>query len=1109
MRRQGQSGYILLPVVLMISLIAVIAFTLNNQSAMDTDISFGHAEAELAEHVAHAGLAHATWGVQNSSCAGDMSMTSVPFGQTGAGSYTATVTTAGGTTTAYPNLAADQDSWFRSDDITNNNGGTTSTHHLRMETGNLEYAVVRFDLSSLPAGAQINSAVARFYIDEGKGHPEGPVTVHRVTADWIEASATWETMGNKFDSSILGSIPAQPATGNIWVEVNLTSQVQAWVNRGESNYGIMLIPTGEGTHAQYISREGAANQQPHLDVVVGTGPASPMTISTTGKLTGNPTSANDITRTLSRTNVPAYQPGSYRVLQPGAASGIDAEIWDQNPNNNYGNSAETWVSSASNDTTRSLLRFNMGKIPAGVRILGATLSLHRQSGSGATLPVSAHRIRNSWSENSVTWNRRKTGTNWDTAGGDFDSTSVATTPVGPVNQRYEWNITPLVQGWVDSSYPNNGVALVAAMAGMTGERFYTSDHADSSLWPSLSITYACECGMACVAPQGSGKVALVGNYIGFFPDPRDLEREAIFESWGYDVDIHDDSAISFPFIGLLANIGNYDVVYVSETVASADVNTKLTNVSIGVINEEPKIYGDLELANSHNELVGSTIDITDNDHYITAPFAPGSLSIYDADMEVLTVSGAQAPGLQTLAEFSGSGTVTVLDQGAQLTGGGSAAGLRVLLPIGEQNDSNFNWDYLNANGRLLVQRAIQWGAGENSAATGPIVHWKLDETSGTTAVDSVGGHDGTLTNGPSWTTGQDGGALDFDGSNDYVDLTSDAELDDVFDGGSTVTAWVYADSWGESDHGRILDKSSQTSGDRDGWMIAVNGDNPSVEFAQGFSGGRGYWRSQAGTFNLNGWVHVAVVYDSSSDTNDPVIYLDGIAQSPMVEITPSGTIRSDASITLRMGNHAQSTSRTFDGKIDDARIYDRMLDPAEISVIAGGGGGGGPPPSGSCDSTFRDEFNLEQYDQNDGTLSWATNWEETGETTDPEADDIRIKNDVSDFQLMVRDDGQTVWREADLTGAASATLSFDYRRENLSGSGDYVAIEVSYNGGSSWTELDRFTGTADDVSYASTSYELDAVSLSANTRIRFLTPGSGMDNSNKVWFDNVQILCSP
>jgi hypothetical protein len=44
--------------------------------------------------------------------------------------------------------------------------------------------------------------------------------------------------------------------------------------------------------------------------------------------------------------------------------------------------------------------------------------------------------------------------------------------------------------------------------------------------------------------------------------------------------------------------------------------------------------------------------------------------------------------------------------------------------------------------------------------------WKFDEGSGGTAYDSASDNDGTIY-GASWTTGQIGGALDFDGSNDY------------------------------------------------------------------------------------------------------------------------------------------------------------------------------------------------------------------------------------------------------------------------------------------------------------------------------------------------------
>ena len=59
------------------------------------------------------------------------------------------------------------------------------------------------------------------------------------------------------------------------------------------------------------------------------------------------------------------------------------------------------------------------------------------------------------------------------------------------------------------------------------------------------------------------------------------------------------------------------------------------------------------------------------------------------------------------------------------------------------------------------------------AHAGLVLHYKFDETTGTTAADSSGsGYTGTLTNmtGSEWTTGKVGGALSFDGSNDRISV---------------------------------------------------------------------------------------------------------------------------------------------------------------------------------------------------------------------------------------------------------------------------------------------------------------------------------------------------
>ena len=392
---------------------------------------------------------------------------------------------------------------------------------------------------------------------------------------------------------------------------NLTGQVQSWVN-GRPNYGIAMNPKGEGDKGDYASRE--SSNAPYLEVVVGIPPSSPAALQSIGTL------ANGVSRTINRNDLVLYQqPSDMRHLQPDATDGEDAEIYEQSPNNNYGAEDETWVSSASSDTTRSLLQFDTGTIPAGAKILAATLSLEHQSGSGSAQPVSVHRITNSWQENSVTWNWRQTGWNWDTGGADFDTKAVTTTTVGPLNQRYEWDIKPLVQDWVDGNYANYGVVLVAATAGMEGERFYTSDHVDSSRWPNLSISYTCACGEVCLTPQGSSRIIMIGDYAGLSPDPADLEKEAIFESWGYDVDIADDN-----FIWLI-NFDNYDLVYVSETASDTAITGKLDYRSIGIVNEQSLINDDLGFASGSNTATGDSINITDNSHFITAPFVIGGI----------------------------------------------------------------------------------------------------------------------------------------------------------------------------------------------------------------------------------------------------------------------------------------------------------------------------------------------------------------------------------------------------------------------------------------------------------------------------------------------------
>ena len=79
-----------------------------------------------------------------------------------------------------------------------------------------------------------------------------------------------------------------------------------------------------------------------------------------------------------------------------------------------------------------------------------------------------------------------------------------------------------------------------------------------------------------------------------------------------------------------------------------------------------------------------------------------------------------------------------------------------------------------------------------------------------------------------------------------------------------------------------------------------------------------------------GWHHVAYVFDDTSNTQ--TLYIDGIAVATGNR-TESITYSGQGSNTF-IGQHGNAASYNFDGKIDDARIYDRVLTASEIQSLA-------------------------------------------------------------------------------------------------------------------------------------------------------------------------------
>lgn len=380
--------------------------------------------------------------------------------------------------------------------------------------------------------------------------------------------------------------------------------------------------------------------------------------------------------------------------------------------------------------------------------------------------------------------------------------------------------------------------------------------------------------------------------------------------------------------------------------------------------------------------------------------------------------------------------------------------------------------------------------GDSGAGTtlGLLAHWKMDDAGGLTALDSVGGHDGTLTNGPKWTAGKLGGALSLDGANDFVSVPHHDGLS--LTQTMTLTAWVNPSFLGGS-YQTILAKDDGGSGSNyyfGTWQ---------QEMVFGFFSG-GLFReifTSGLSLQTNSWYHLAASFD---DTSGVVrLYVDGAeVHSDTLKFSPTPV---KANLTIARSPDGER----WGGLLDDVRIYDRVLTTLEVADLAGAGGSGG---GGSCEGTFRDEFNAESYGNNDGTLKWSTNWLEINESDGWDSGDERVDDNDSDFHLQVRDNdggGEGVQREADLSAYAAATFGFEYRRDGFDNANDYVMAQVSSNGGSSWTELDRLGGEGTDTSYVSKSYDISA-HITPNTRVRFLT-SPNLGSGDELYVDNIQI----
>ena len=204
---------------------------------------------------------------------------------------------------------------------------------------------------------------------------------------------------------------------------------------------------------------------------------------------------------------------------------------------------------------------------------------------------------------------------------------------------------------------------------------------------------------------------------------------------------------------------------------------------------------------------------------------------------------------------------------------------------------------------------------------GLVGHWAFDEGSGSTAADSSpSGKDAAIVTGtsaPQWVSGKMGGALYFDGIDDRVNVLSvPAAIYGFTSEDFSVSAWI-----NPNDSTKALDIVSHGSNSQDGWELFKNGQKISFRTYQS----NATQQTSSVNVTLNTWTHVVLVRHGSSAS----IYLNGQPSN----VASADHLNPAASPSRFLMIGASSAGWYWSGLIDDVRIYNRALQPSEITSL--------------------------------------------------------------------------------------------------------------------------------------------------------------------------------
>jgi len=216
----------------------------------------------------------------------------------------------------------------------------------------------------------------------------------------------------------------------------------------------------------------------------------------------------------------------------------------------------------------------------------------------------------------------------------------------------------------------------------------------------------------------------------------------------------------------------------------------------------------------------------------------------------------------------------------------SSLSFSITYPLGDlDSDATIDFDDLT----FLAEQWLNPGCSERQLITS----WPFDENAGTITYDSNGFNAAAIT-GATWTSGKIGAALNFDGSNDYVDIP-DFDLN----GNWIVSFWMKSMSTSGVTSTMVMGNHD----DADNYFYLT--DSLRVRF-ENSSGDLATWTADTDFYNK--WRFVTLI--ATTDTIE--LFLDGVSQGAQA-IEPTFQL-------YRVGTGYSGRDRDFKGIIDEFTV---------------------------------------------------------------------------------------------------------------------------------------------------------------------------------------------